>query len=383
MNDDSTYPKGTKFQAWSITEETQRGKTRLVVRRWVTYEKGGRKCERLPAEMIEEYQGDKAALMRYVARELNAHLIKAREAKEKIAFKHAYIDEALLERYRLYRIDWTGGSQRVPTELVYLRTRVLNFFVGVLDLPNPKHWRKEEHQRAWWASLEDLAPATRRDVLNTANQFISWLRDKRGAEEVPEFKLKPISPKAFARQMADHQVEQAHADKNRTYIPEADLEVIKKKALDVGLYPHVMLGLCFGLRRSEILGIKQKDATAYGLHGERTLACLSPLKFATTKGARPRHIPYWYATQEQAAVWAKDVEAARMDPDTLTSKWAKLIEALKKEGALHRGYSIHDLRHTFITQAANQYNIVSVQEAAGHADIRTTMKYVHKIKSAA
>jgi integrase len=37
----------------------------------------------------------------------------------------------------------------------------------------------------------------------------------------------------------------------------------------------------------------------------------------------------------------------------------------------------HDLRHTFGTIAIEQASIVQVQAWMGHADVQTTMKYLH------
>jgi integrase len=50
-------------------------------------------------------------------------------------------------------------------------------------------------------------------------------------------------------------------------------------------------------------------------------------------------------------------------------------DALKRAGI--RPLRFHDLRHTFGSIAINQATIVQVQAWMGHADIQTTMKYMH------
>jgi integrase len=45
------------------------------------------------------------------------------------------------------------------------------------------------------------------------------------------------------------------------------------------------------------------------------------------------------------------------------------------------GFTFHDLRHTFVTFAAQVYrSLVDVQAYAGHAQIQTTMKYAHHVE---
>ena len=49
--------------------------------------------------------------------------------------------------------------------------------------------------------------------------------------------------------------------------------------------------------------------------------------------------------------------------------------ALKRAGL--RELRFHDLRHTFGTIAINRADIVQVQAWMGHADIKTTQRYLH------
>ena len=61
-----------------------------------------------------------------------------------------------------------------------------------------------------------------------------------------------------------------------------------------------------------------------------------------------------------------------LDSSALRRRYKK---ALKK--AKLRQLRFHDLRHTFGTTAINHATIVQVQNWMGHADIQTTMKYMH------
>src|SRR5205085_3198809 len=58
--------------------------------------------------------------------------------------------------------------------------------------------------------------------------------------------------------------------------------------------------------------------------------------------------------------------------DALSSRYEKALEA-----AGLRRLRFHDLRHTFGTRMIREVDIRRVQEWMGHADIQTTMKYLH------
>ena len=61
-----------------------------------------------------------------------------------------------------------------------------------------------------------------------------------------------------------------------------------------------------------------------------------------------------------------------LNPDALSSRYER---ALVTAGL--RRLRFHDLRHTFGTRMIREADIRRVQEWMGHADIQTTMKYLH------
>lgn len=61
-----------------------------------------------------------------------------------------------------------------------------------------------------------------------------------------------------------------------------------------------------------------------------------------------------------------------LDGDALSSRYR---DALARAGL--RPLRFHDLRHTFGTRMIGKADIRRVQEWMGHADIQTTMKYLH------
>ena len=61
-----------------------------------------------------------------------------------------------------------------------------------------------------------------------------------------------------------------------------------------------------------------------------------------------------------------------IDGDALYARYKKALDS-----AGLRSLRFHDLRHTFGTRMISQADIRRVQEWMGHADIQTTMKYLH------
>ncbi len=58
-----------------------------------------------------------------------------------------------------------------------------------------------------------------------------------------------------------------------------------------------------------------------------------------------------------------------------TARRRRYIDDLDRAG--RRFLRFHDLRHTFGSLAINSASIVQVQAWMGHADIKTTMRYLH------
>ncbi len=67
-----------------------------------------------------------------------------------------------------------------------------------------------------------------------------------------------------------------------------------------------------------------------------------------------------------------------LDPSAL---WRRYKQALRTAGL--RDLRFHDLRHTFGTQVIATASILKVKEWMGHADVDTTMRYLHFAPQAA
>lgn len=338
---------------WYITTEGGQ----FVIRGWP-----GNK--RLPIAKYRAIRTDETELKKLVLR-LNAPL----DAKLKVAFKHAFIDDTLLGDYLEYLKGKIPTESSAVTELAYLKKYCLDFFVGKLGLPDPVQWH-EVHETKWAAFLlkHDAirATKTKRDVVNALNRFMPWLHKR--YPDVPALRFDPISRAKYA------DTEARRTDKRvPNLVTDADLKTILKNApSEVRGALHLLAR--YGLRRNEALGLALGDVKKGHLAVERQRHTLE--KIGPPKGREARKTPHWYATPAEAYDWIDNVLANPMHPRTLHERWTTLIDRLVREKLIGAKYKIHDLRHTFITRAVRAYSPRDVQLAVGHKDLRITMGYL-------
>ncbi len=366
------YLKGTTFQAWCLYTETQKnGVRRPVIKRWVTYPSGHKKCERLPTAQYAHFRSHPEKMSSFLLR-LNADHRAQEVAKKSVAVKHAYIDDELLERYRRQRAQAVPSKDRVSTELYYVKTHFIRFFVAQLNLNRPQDWYRV-HKDAWADYLLNdprvpKAPATKREIIQSANRFMAWLHEERPTE-VPELVFTPISTARFrdlnARRAIDPNV------KKRTYIrPEHWKEIVK--SLPEELEAFVMLAYHYGLRRSETLGVLPGDVKKDYLFAQRQLEAITPeVSYKPLKGKKLRPVMHWSCKASEAYRWVAMVQKYRMDPDRLTELWNDLM------AALGYSYDFHEPRHTWVTRMLKEHPSREVQAGAGHENPRTTDRYTH------
>src|SRR3954469_16788199 len=138
-----------------------------------------------------------------------------------------------------------------------------------------------------------------------------------------------------------------------------------------------------GLRRGEICALRWRDVD----FAKRAIRVETSVVFGhvgATKGGRGRAVPM---VREVAEVLARLGERGylgdRADPGCpREGDWLdgsalrrRFVTACERAGL--RVLRFHDLRHTFGSNAINRANLVQVQAWMGHADHRTTMRYLH------
>jgi integrase len=139
-----------------------------------------------------------------------------------------------------------------------------------------------------------------------------------------------------------------------------------------------------GLRRGEVLGLRWRDVDFPG-STIRVRASYAAGHLTTPKSGKVRAVPM---APDVASALAKLGDRERytgdddfvfageagppLDGDALSSRYR---DALARAGL--RPLRFHDLRHTFGTRMIAKADIRRVQEWMGHADVQTTMKYLH------
>jgi integrase len=139
-----------------------------------------------------------------------------------------------------------------------------------------------------------------------------------------------------------------------------------------------------GLRRGELLALRWRDVDFSG-SVIRVRASYAGAKVTTPKSGKVRSLPM---APSVASALARLGQRARfvgedhlvfvgelgsyLDGSALRRRYAA---ALKRAGL--RPLRFHDLRHTFGTRMIAKADIRRVQEWMGHADVQTTMRYLH------
>lgn len=323
-----------------------------VIRRW----EGG-KYKRLSVRQYRHIRDNEAELKAFVIR-LNAPF----NTREAVRFKHAFISPELLEEYREYLLSQLPTERNARCQFYYLVEYFLNYFIGELNLADPRQWAAIHKTK--WATflLSDKAPpspSVKKKIIQEANRFMEWLAERR-PDEVVAIKFRPFSKAKVRKLDSTRRLE----TKRERFISDEEWAEIKKK-LPADIRAAVCLCYLFGLRRSEVLALKPEDVYDDYIWIDKQM--LKPGEYSVPKGREPRGVPYWFSSPEEAYELVSALKI--MSPDTLAKKLREKVT---------RKFKLHDLRHTFITKALRLKLPGEVQEVVGHQDLSTTSRYAHK-----
>ncbi|HEX8101505.1 MAG TPA: site-specific integrase [Solirubrobacteraceae bacterium] len=144
-----------------------------------------------------------------------------------------------------------------------------------------------------------------------------------------------------------------------------------------------------GLRRGELLALRWRDVD-FGGQVIRVRANFAGGQLTTPKSGKVRSVPMApdvataLASLGQREGWTGDDDLVFAGPAGTFLDGAALrrryYTAVKRAGL--RPLRFHDLRHTFGTRMIAKADIRRVQEWMGHADVQTTMKYLHYVPRA-
>ena len=139
-----------------------------------------------------------------------------------------------------------------------------------------------------------------------------------------------------------------------------------------------------GLRMGELRALRWRDVD-FPRSVVRVRASYAAGELSVPKSGKVRSVPMVAEVARQLAQMSERTSAAGDDDlvfgedgrdwlndDRLRRRYEKALQA-----AGLRRLRFHDLRHTFGSLAITQADIVEVQAWMGHADIQTTMRYLH------
>jgi integrase len=212
-------------------------------------------------------------------------------------------------------------------------------------------------------ALAHLSAKTRRDVLTCA---VSILRAAEKWEEItraPEIDMPSVPERAME------------------FYDFAEWDALLIGAAKAGpmVLTAMLLGGDAGLRRGELVALEQSDAG----NGAVTISRNEwEGEAGTTKGNKPRRVPM--TARLAAAVDAvRHLRGKRLlwqtngRPVGVTTLQSWMETACRRAG-LPESRNLHKLRHTFCSHLAMRGAPARViQELAGHADLKTTMRYMH------
>ena len=167
------------------------------------------------------------------------------------------------------------------------------------------------------------------------------------------------------------------------FSPEEVLALVRAAgdAQDAAIY---LTAAFTGLRRGELLALRWRDVDFVG-QAIRVRASYAGGQVTSPKSGKVRSVPMApdvataLAGLGQRERWTSDDDlvfvgtvGGHVDGSALRRRY---VETLQRAGL--RPLRFHDLRHTFGTRMIAKADIRRVQEWMGHADVQTTMKYLH------
>lgn len=167
------------------------------------------------------------------------------------------------------------------------------------------------------------------------------------------------------------------------FSPEEVMKLVRAAASeqDAAIF---LAAACTGLRRGELIALRWRDVL-FDREAIRVRASYSYGALTTPKSGRVRTVPMVPTVAEVLAQLRDRREAVGDDDLVFPGERGKYLDgsalrrryraALRRAGL--RELRFHDLRHCFASVAINALTILEVKEAMGHADVKTTMRYLH------
>jgi len=220
-----------------------------------------------------------------------------------------------------------------------------------------------------WIAEVDRAPATRRKALVLMHGVFKRARKLHGLPRNPVAEVE----KPPVERSGDIEV----------FSPEEVMALVRAAASEQDAAIYITAAFT-GLRRGELLALRWRDVDFSG-QVVRVRASYSDGALTTPKSGKVRSVPMAPDVAEALAKLGQRPNWTGDDDLVFVGQSGSFLDgrALRRryDAALARAdlrkLRFHDLRHTFGTRMIGKADIRRVQEWMGHADIETTMKYLH------
>ena len=222
---------------------------------------------------------------------------------------------------------------------------------------------------AWRGSLTGLSSRTKTKLLVVMHGVF------RRAQQVWDLPTNPVASVEKYRQRSSGDIDLFSPDEVMALVRAASSEQ------DAAIF---LTAAFTGLRRGELLALRWRDVD-FGGPTLRVRASYAGGELTTPKSGKVRSVPlapgvadalaplgqrpHWTAHDDLVFPGAA---GGYLDGSALRRRYAS---ALQRAGL--RPLRFHDLRHTFGTRMIAKADIRRVQEWMGHADVQTTMGYLH------
>ncbi|HEY3728615.1 MAG TPA: tyrosine-type recombinase/integrase [Solirubrobacteraceae bacterium] len=222
---------------------------------------------------------------------------------------------------------------------------------------------------AWRASLPGLSARTKNKLLVVMHGVC------RRAQHVWSLPSNPVASVEKYRQRSSGDID--------VFSPEEVLALVRAASSeqDAGIY---LVAAFTGLRRGELLALRWRDVD-FGGSVIRVRASYAAGQLTTPKSGKVRSVPMAPDVAEALARLGRRIDWVGDDDLVFPGEAGDYLDG----SALRRRYTaalaraglrplrFHDLRHTFGTRMIAKADIRRVQEWMGHADVQTTMRYLH------
>lgn len=269
--------------------------------------------------------------------------------------KKILIDDAFQEFIEYKKPLRTKESQRTDINRLGLVFQRMQCFI--LSELTPAKIEKYKHKR-----IESVRPQTVNHDIVSLSGFFEW------CVKMGYSKSNPC--KNIARVKVQKNIPK--------YLSQEQVSLLLSHAKDFGLYEMLFTSVYTGMRPGEIIRLEWEDIN----FTEKTIYVRNK-EHKDTKTKKERAIPMsegLFNMLTQYKIKAKNSQFCFVRSDNQPWKQSprRRFNELRKACGLPKWVDMYTLRHTFASHLVmNKVDIMTISEFLGHADISTTMRYLH------